>query len=124
MNAKVILVLRILLGLIYTVFGFNFFFHFIPMPPMPGDGGVFLGIFAGSGWMTIVKILEIAGGIALLSNQYSRLAVIVLMPITVNILLFHTLVSFAPVMGAVMLVINAALIYAYKEDFKGALKKS
>ena len=94
------------------------------MPPMTGDPGVFMGIFAGSGWMTIVKVLEIAGGIALLTNQFTRLAVVVLLPITVNILIFHTLISFGPAMGAVMLAINVALIYSFKEDFKAILKRS
>jgi putative oxidoreductase len=34
-----VLIARILLGLVFLVFGLNDFFHFIPMQPMPGDAG-------------------------------------------------------------------------------------
>jgi putative oxidoreductase len=124
MNAKVLMGLRILLGLIYVVFGFNFFFHYIPMQAMPGDGGTLVGIMVGSGWFTVVKVLEIIGGISVLTNQYSRLGALILLPITVNILIFHSLVSFGPIMGIIMLLVNLAILYGYKEDFKGILKRS
>jgi putative oxidoreductase len=124
MNAKIIMVLRIVLGLAYLVFGANFFLHFLPMPPMAGDPGVFMGVMFKSGWLTFVKVLEILAGISLLSNQYSRLSAIIIMPITINIFLFHLLVAGNPVMGIIMVLINAAILYGYKEDFKGVLKKS
>ncbi len=34
---------RILLGLIFLVFGLNGFLHFIPRPQLPGIAGQFLG---------------------------------------------------------------------------------
>ena len=33
------LIARVLLGLVFTIFGLNFFFHFIPQPPPVGDAG-------------------------------------------------------------------------------------
>jgi putative oxidoreductase len=124
MNSKVLMVLRILLSLPYIVFGLNFFFHFIPMPPMSGDSAAFMGIFFGSGWMTFIKVLEVVCGLALVSNQYSRLAAIAILPVTINILLFHSLVAGNPGMGIAMLLLNISVLYGYKDDFKGAFKRN
>lgn len=41
---------RIVLGLIFFVFGLNGFFHFIPMPPPPEAGGKFLGALFETGY--------------------------------------------------------------------------
>ncbi len=124
MNPKVLLGLRILLGLVYTVFGLNYFLHFIPMQPMPGDAGVYAGLLYTSKILLFVKLIEVVAGIALLTNQYSRLAAILLAPISVNILLFHLLIAGQPAMAIVLVLVNAAVLYAYKEDFKGALKRN
>lgn len=45
MNARSIAVTatRILLGLIFFVFGLNGFLHFIPQPPMAGNAAVLMG---------------------------------------------------------------------------------
>jgi uncharacterized membrane protein YphA (DoxX/SURF4 family) len=43
MNAKLIMALRLLLGLILLVMGSNKFFHFLPMPPMEGPPADFMG---------------------------------------------------------------------------------
>ena len=34
---------RYLLGLVFLIFGLNGFLHFIPTPPPPGPGGMFMG---------------------------------------------------------------------------------
>ena len=36
----VIIIARVLLGLVFAVFGSNAFLHFIAMPPMQGPGNV------------------------------------------------------------------------------------
>ncbi len=38
-----IIIVRVLLGLVFAVFGSNAFLHFIPVPPMQGDAGAFMG---------------------------------------------------------------------------------
>ena len=42
---------RILLGLLFTVFGSNAFLHFIPMPQLQGDAGAFMGALFHSGYI-------------------------------------------------------------------------
>lgn len=125
MNPKVVLVLRILLGLIFTVFGLNFFLQFIPIPPgMPEDVNAFFQIFAvKTKYMTVVKCIEVAAGLMLLANVYMRVALLVLAPISVNILLFHLLVERGnPAMAIVILAINFTLLYSQKEHFRGVLQ--
>ena len=55
-----------LLGLLFMVFGANFFLNFIPMPPPPpadSAPGMFFGAVYASGFLAFVKVLEIAGGL-------------------------------------------------------------
>jgi putative oxidoreductase len=84
-----VLVARILLGLMFLVFGLNGFLHFLPMPPVPGPAGVFLGVFVSSHWATAVSLVEVVSAVLLLSGQFIPLALVLLGPVVVNILLFH-----------------------------------
>ena len=55
-----------LLGLLFLVFGLNFFLKFIPMPPGPPEGSppaLFMAALYPTGYLAFVKCLEIAGGI-------------------------------------------------------------
>lgn len=124
MNPKVVMVARIVLGLIFTVFGLNKLFNFLPMPPPEGEAGAFMGALVASGYFfPFLGIVEAVCGILLLVNKYTRLAAIVFLPITINIVLFH--LALAPAGGApgyLTLILNVVLIVAYKEDYEGILK--
>ena len=111
--------LRLLLGLIYTVFGLNFFFGFIPLPPMPGKSGEFLGQLIGTGYLFhLLKVVEVSSGIMLLSGFYVPLALVLLAPITLNIFLFHAFLAPAGMfLQVAMLIINIYLGYAYREYY-------
>jgi putative oxidoreductase len=81
---------RVLLGLVFLVFGLNGFLNFIPMGPMPtGLAGQFTGALMESHFMTVVFATELAGGVLLLLNRYVPLALTLLAPVIVNIVLFH-----------------------------------
>ncbi|HLH03021.1 MAG TPA: hypothetical protein VKX25_09645 [Bryobacteraceae bacterium] len=83
-------VARVLLGILFTVFGLNGFLHFIPMGPLPaGLAGQYLGALAMSHYMTVVFALELVAGILLLANRYVPVALATLAGIILNILLFH-----------------------------------
>jgi hypothetical protein len=88
------LIARILLGLVFTVFGLNGFLHFIPMGPMPtGTAGQFAGALAASHYMVVVSGLQVGTGVLLLLNQFVPLALTLLGPVIVNIVLFHALMA-------------------------------
>jgi len=85
---------RILLGLVFFVFGLNGFFQFIPQPPMPERVGAFMGGLAATGYMfPLIKGVEVVGGALLLSNRFVPLALAILAPNIVNIVLFHAILA-------------------------------
>ena len=84
---------RILLGLLFSVFGLNGFLHFIPMPPPQGVAGQFLGAMFESHYLFFVFAIQLAGGVLLLINRFVPLALTLLGPVLVNILLFHALME-------------------------------
>jgi len=83
------LIARILLGLVFVVFGLNGFLKFIPIPAMTGPSAEFMGAMAATGYLGVIKVLEILGGALVLSGRMTKLGLIILGPIVVNILLFH-----------------------------------
>lgn len=86
-------VARVLLGLVFFVFGLNGFLHFIPQPPPAESARGFFELLTGSYLFSLVKGTEVVVGLALLSNRFVALALVVLAPITVNIFMFHAAVA-------------------------------
>ena len=83
------LIARILLGLLFLVFGLNGFLHFIPMQSPTGLAGQYMGALFLSHYLVVVFVLEAVGGLLLLINRYVPLALVLLGPVIVNIVLFH-----------------------------------
>jgi putative oxidoreductase len=87
-------IVRILLGLVFVVFGANGFFHFLPMPPPPqGVVGEFLHAFLTSGYVYAVAGCQVVGGALLLVGYFVPLGLTILGPVIVNIVLFHLLLA-------------------------------
>ena len=84
---------RVLLGLLFTVFGANGFLHFIPMPPPTGLAGQYMGALFVSHYLVVVFLVQLVGGILLLANRYVPLALILLGPVIVNIVSFHAFLA-------------------------------
>jgi putative oxidoreductase len=85
-----IIIVRILLGLMFAVFGSNAFLHFIPMPPMQGQAGAFIGALASSGYIYVIALLQVIGGLLLLiGGRFVALGLTLLGPVIVNIVLYH-----------------------------------
>lgn len=122
--AKMALGARLLLGLIYFVFGLNFFFQFIPLPPNPEAASNLLGAFFASGYMfPFIKLTEIIGGLALLSGLFMPLALVVLAPITLNILALHLFLAPAGLpMTFVIVVLHLFLGYVNRDKYAALLK--
>lgn len=80
---------RILLGLIFLIFGLNGFLHFIPAPPLTGLVAEFMDVFAKSHWLLFVAAIQVIAGALLLIDRYVPLAIALLAPVLANILVFH-----------------------------------
>ncbi|HTQ28238.1 MAG TPA: DoxX family membrane protein [Puia sp.] len=114
---------RILLGLIFFVFGLNFFFHFIPSGPQPeGKAGAFIGGLFQSGYLfQLIKTVEVLAGILLLTGLYVPLVLVVLMPISLNIFLFHSLLQpsgAAITISSLILLLQFFLAWQYRNYYK------
>lgn len=117
---------RVLLGIIYLVFGLDYFFHFIPYQPNhTGRVAAFKAALMNVGYFyPMIKSIQIVGGFSLLVNRYAPFFAVVLFPISVNVLLYHTfLVPSGWLMGVVLMVPNLFLGYAYREYYKGMFVK-
>lgn len=121
-----ILIFRVLLGLIYLVFGMDYFLHFIPYQPMhTGNAAALKKGLMGTGYIyPMMKSIQIIGGISLLVNRYAPFFAVVLFPISLNVLLFHTiLVPSSWLMGVFLMGPNLFLGYAYRQYYKGMFTK-
>jgi uncharacterized membrane protein YphA (DoxX/SURF4 family) len=112
------LIARILLGLMFTVFGLNVFLHFLPMTPPPGDAGAMMGLMFAHGWFYFIGLLYVVAGVLLLIGRYVGIALTILGPIIVVILLFHiTLLPQGIGMALFVALLEVFLIYAYRNHF-------
>ena len=122
MNPKVKMGLRVLLGLFLLLFGINKFAGFIEFPPIPGDGGELMRIYATSGFLKIIGVFEIIGGFALLAGKFVPLVLTFSVAIMFNAAVFHLLHAPEGVGGAVVgLILSLVLVYANKERFSSLL---
>jgi len=123
MNQKLTMVLRILLGVFMLIFGVNKLFPFMPPFEMdPGPGKDLMEIYNSSGFMVIIGVLEVLGGLALVMGKYVPLALVFIVAIMFNAVLYHALYDPATIGGALGgLVLSVALVYAYKDRFTSIL---
>src|ERR1017187_4920324 len=117
-------VARVLLGLMFLVFGTNYFFHFLPNPPMEGPALQFMMLFASSGWMTAVKMFELVGGLLLLTGMYPLIGVVLVTPVIVNITLFHSLLAPSGLpLALVLVLLDGFYIWQNRKHFQGLFVK-
>jgi uncharacterized membrane protein YphA (DoxX/SURF4 family) len=116
----VIVIVRVLLGLEFVVFGANAFFHFMgPVPEMPGQAGAFVTALVSSGYMSVIAVLQILGGLCLLLGaRFVPLGLTLLGPVIVNIVLFHVfLLPQGMAIGLVDAVLALFLLWIYRFKF-------
>jgi uncharacterized membrane protein YphA (DoxX/SURF4 family) len=112
---------RILMGLIFFVFGLNGFLHFIPQPKdvMPEGATALMTGFMKSGYMmSLIFGTQVLVGLLLLINCFVPLALALIAPVIVNIIAFHLCLmpsTIAP--GIVVLVLELYLAWSYRKVF-------
>ena len=119
----VFLVARLLLGLIFLVFGLNGFLNFLSMGPMPtGLAGQFIGALFLSHYFWVVAAFQIAGGLLLLANRFMPLALVLLGPIIVNIICYHVFLNHSGAgLAALVTILWLTVFYGKWQYFSGIL---
>ncbi|MEO6916723.1 MAG: DoxX family membrane protein [Chitinophagaceae bacterium] len=120
------MILRILLGFLYLVFGLDHFLHFIPYQPAHTGAAEALKVgLIGTGYIyPMMKSIQVLGGLSLMINRYAPLSAVVLFPISLNVFLFHTiLVPSGWLMGVLLIGPNIFLGYAYRKYYSGMFVK-
>ena len=117
----VTLIARLLLGLIFVVFGLNGFLNFLSMGPMPtGLAGQFIGALFLSHYFWVVAGLQVVGGLLLLVNRFVPLALVLLGPVIVNILLYHLFLNIGGVgLAIVVTILWFIVFYGHRQYFSG-----
>jgi putative oxidoreductase len=117
----VTLIARILLGLIFVVFGLNGFLNFLSMGPMPtGLAGQFIGALFVSHYLWVVAALQIAGGALLLVNRFVPLGLVLLGPVIVNIICYHVFLNpSGAILAAVVTILWLIVFYGKRQYFSG-----
>ena len=118
------IIARVLLGLMFVVFGSNIFFHFIPMPPQkPSLATDFSKALMESNYVYVVGFLQVAGGLLILIGRYVPLGLTLLGPVIVNILLFHLFLEPTGLPIAIVVAVLALfLLWRYRTNFAGLVK--
>jgi uncharacterized membrane protein YphA (DoxX/SURF4 family) len=113
-------IVRIALGLALVIFGANKFLHFIPMEAPTGSAGDFMNSLGATGYIfPVVGVLEVIIGIMLLMKKWVAFALILLAPISINILLFHLFLDIPGLSFALVITIfNTILIYKHWQQYK------
>ena len=115
---------RYLLGLLFVFFGLNGFLQFLPMPPIPGIAGQFVGALFMSHYLVAVMFIQLVGGILLLANRYVPLALTFLGAVIVNILFFHAFMDPGGLPRAFVVIILWLLVaYSVRSAFAGIFQQ-
>ena len=116
---------RILMGLIFSVFGANMLFHFLPNPPLPpGPTKDFTTVMASTGYLYVVGFFQLVPGLLLLANRYVPLALTVLAAQLVNILTTHVLVMHSGLpLPLVVVILWCIVFWSARSAFAGIFQQ-
>ncbi len=117
----VVIICRILLGLMFVVFGMNGFIGFLKPPQMPtGLPGEFMDVFFKSHWIWVVAGCQVIGGALLLIGRYVTLGLVILGPVLVNILTYHITMDLKGIVpGVVCTILWAVIAWNKRENLRG-----
>ena len=117
------IIARVLLGLVFVVFGSNAFLHFIPMPPMSGPSGEFITAMYETHYLYVVAGCQVLGGLILLTGRFIPLGLTLLGPVIVNILSFHIFMNHEGwQLASVVAVLALFLLWRHRSNFAGLLR--
>ena len=114
----VTLIARILLGLVFFVFGLNGFLNFLKGPLPTGIAGNFTHALIDSHYVLFVSGVQVIAGALLLINRFVPLALTLLGPILFNILVYHLTMDHSGALpGILSTLFWAFLMWRYRAYF-------
>jgi putative oxidoreductase len=115
-----VLIARILLGLIFVIFGLNGFLNFLHAPMPTGNAGQYMAVMATTHYIHVVFLVQLVGGLLLLSGQFIPLALVLLGPVIFNILVFHiTMLPAGLPPGLLAFVLWLIIFFGVRHAFAG-----
>ncbi len=119
-----VVVVRILMGLMFLNASLGYFFDLYPPPAeMPEELLTYMSGLNVVHLMTIVKTIELLCAISFLAGRYVALSLLILLPVTFNILLLHLVTD--PKTAAIAIAVfllHLFLLYAYRKHYFQVLR--
>ena len=126
---KIPIIIRIGLGLILLLFGFNKFFWFLQdfdFTGYPEAAYLFNSLrFSwseplGKGYiMNLVGLVEVLVGLLLVIKKWVPFALVMLVPISINLVLFHAFLNLPSIGPAILIVVlNGYLMYKKRDSYR------
>lgn len=103
-----------LLGVLFVMAGATFLLNLVPPQPPPPEGSpvaLFMGAFVPTGYLKLVKVLEVIGGILIAIPRTRNFGLLILGPIIVNILAYLALVAKDGLFAAPIILIVVCATY-------------
>jgi hypothetical protein len=116
---------RLLMGVLFFVFGLNGFLHFIPQPKtMPEAAAQFGAALMKTGYMfPMLFCTQLIVGVLLLVNRFVPLALALIAPVILNIVAFHVFLERSGLgLAIVVLVLELYLAWAYRKAYCSMLR--
>lgn len=121
---RVAAVARVLLGLIFVVFGV--IGALSGETDMGEEADAFVSAVKDTGYLwPLLKATEIVAGLLLMAGLFVPLALLALAPVALNILLFHAFLSPSPgglAVALVIVVLGLCVAHRHRESFGGVLR--
>ncbi|MBE2181315.1 MAG: hypothetical protein IAE97_12680 [Chthoniobacterales bacterium] len=111
----------VLLGLLFIFAASMVLLNLAPAPPLPegSPAALFMAAFAPTGYLTFVKVCQLLGGILVIIPRTRNFGLLVLGPIIINIVAYHTFIMkgeglLNPILIAIVLLALYLLWHARK----------
>ena len=119
------IIVRTLMGLLFLFASIAYFINLFPSPPpLTGNMKLYMeGMQASGYFLNLLKVTELACGLAFVSGYYVPLATVVIAPVIINIFFVHLFLAPEGLSVAIPLVLaNCFVAYYYRASYAPLLR--
>lgn len=115
-----VMIVRLLMGILFLVSVVGYFFNLMPQPELAENAKLFIvGLDSSRYIMPVVKVIELLCAVSFLTGRFVPLTAVVIFPININILLFHSLLAPDSLLIPIFLFLgNLLLAYYYRKSYE------